>query len=413
MATNTHYRPPHIRNRARNRAHIKVDKMPIRTDANIDAGVNVTIDENESYTHVDETQTNTSIDDSANANLINLKQVQVQKHDCTYAKIIKRKRKRDKTNDCPESTMVKTTKSSPCIKENNNDISCRNLFSVNQEERHFTNGQRSNAKEIQKNRFEEGFDMLISENQSAYNPDQVVHNKVEYSALSQPVLDLVPENLVPVDVPTMGPLDIETSFSARKLPFEFSFPVLHGQTNQENLMHNISRSNHEVNRFKPELVIDITLDQSAYAASDNTPLNVHPLSGSPQLPTYEEALKFPTLGEYLKDNPITEEIRKVLDFKLRISMANKVSAVPNSSTPRSSDFSQRNVIQQATNSEGKLQTKLSKRSDCVSLDSLDFLSRNSGNMMSNKSYSLDFCETTTPPYTYLLPKLPKPPDKKL
>jgi len=52
-----------------------------------------------------------------------------------------------------------------------------------------------------------------------------------------------------------------------------------------------------------------------------------------KLPTYEEAVTFPSLTEYLTNTPMTEEIRKVLDFARHSPLKEAIVTVCQANTP--------------------------------------------------------------------------------
>lgn len=368
----------------------------------------MTIDENDN-THVDELKTNASIDDSTNAKLHKVKPAQERNNGSISVNITKRKRKHTCFDDCTKATKVKNTKFNSWTSGNKNDIPCRKIVCVQQKENRSPNVQGSNVKDKKKHKIEKGHNMQILAKQSLYNPDQVVHNEVAYSALSKHVLDLVPENLVSVNIPMRRPLETETSSSAHEIQAEL--PVLNDQARQEHFMHAISCSKHDLDCFKAEHAVD----DSSYNTNHNNKDDISSLSDSPRLPTYDEALTFPTLEEYLKDNPMTDAIRKVLDFQPPISLERTFNSVSDRSQPSSLDFPEHNVHKPTANSRDvfkgdlQLQTKFNQRGSCV--DPPKFLSNDKGSNISANSSGFEICETVTPPYTYLLPKQPKPPDK--
>ncbi|KAJ7384652.1 hypothetical protein OS493_020231 [Desmophyllum pertusum] len=134
----------------------------------------------------------------------------------------------------------------------------------------------------------------------------------------------------------------------------------------------------------------------------------------PKLPTYEEALTLPSLEQYLKDNPMTEEIRKVLEFPTNISSVAKLPNVNvlDRSLQSSFDFPEQLVMNSAVNNrdiiKAKLRTKLGKRDRSVTLDPFQPCLTDVGSRISTKR-----CRIDTPPYTFFMPKQRKPPDKLL
>ena len=360
--------------------------MPICTNANIDASVNEAIDEHIN-THVDETKAIASI---ANAN-----NTKIDKTKCTQVRN-RIKPKSDNENDCAKTKLPKA----------------KATFSVNKGKKRSLNKQGRNATELKKPKIKEfeSHDKQNLRKQFLYNPDQVVQNTEASHALRQPVLNFVPEGLV--SVPTMGPLDTGTSSSAQEIPEGCHLPVLHGQASQEDLMHDTVLRTHELNHSKPELEVK---QQTISDTNQHNSFNVSSQSLSPRLPTYDEALTFPSLEEYLRDNPMTDEIRKVLEFQPPISSENTLNGLLEESLPNHFSCPEQNIHKLADNSRDvlkvKLQAKLRTRNDYLPLDLHEVFTIDEGSRVSNQLYSFHSFGNNTPPYTYKQPKQPKPPDK--
>ena len=72
--------------------------------------------------------------------------------------------------------------------------------------------------------------------------------------------------------------------------------ALPGQASQEDLIHDKAFKTQQIASFK----------------HNATSATIESAKAFPKLPTYEEALTFPSLTEYLTCSPMTDEIKKVL-----------------------------------------------------------------------------------------------------
>ena len=286
-------------------ATIGVNKMPICTDGNINAGVTVTVDELESA----------YVDDLKRKQL-HLKDVITTNSEETIGK---RKRIEDVTNARNHNTstakakaVLKPKRRYPILREETNEKVLHTKLEHAQEQ-----NKRS-----------------IVSKQSLYNSDQVVQQVLPNSDLSsQTTSDIFKtRNLDSETIPNVHTRKTETPSYSQEVTTDSRLFALPGQASQEDLIHDKACKTQQIASFK----------HNAKSAT------VESAKVIPKLPTYEEALTFPSLTEYLTNNPMTEDIRKVLDFAKHNPPKKAIATA---------------------------------------------------------------CETNTPPYTFFMPKQRKPPDK--
>ena len=94
----------------------------------------------------------------------------------------------------------------------------------------------------------------------------------------------------------------------------FAWP---GQASQEDLIHDKAFKTQQITSFK----------HNAARAT------VESAKAFPKLPTYEEALTFPSLTEYLTNNPMTDKVKKVLDFAKHTPPKEAIATVCGANTP--------------------------------------------------------------------------------
>lgn len=172
----------------------------------------------------------------------------------------------------------------------------------------------------------------------------------------------------------MSQLDSDVSSSQGFQP-DSPLPDLHGQVSREDLVQDTANTMQQFYSPNQSAESEIALsDKVTYDTTQNHRSDEFQSTNFLKLPTYEEALTLPSLEQYLKDNPMTEEIRKVLEFPTNISSVAKLPNVNvlDRSLQSRFDFPEQLVMNSAVNTrdiiKAKLRTKLGKRDRSVSLD---------------------------------------------
>ena len=285
-------------------ATLGVNKMSIFTDGNINAGVTVTVDEYHS----------TYVDDLKRKQLY-LKDVTTKNSDET---IRKRKHIEDvinkRSHNIPSAKLKATLKqktSYPIVREEANE-------------------------KIFHTELKHALEQNKRSKQPLYNSDQVVQHVLSNSDLrSQDISGILrTRNLDSETIPNVRTKKTETpSYSQEVTTDSRGLFALPGQASQEDLIYDKAFETQQIASFK----------------HNATSATLESAKAFPKLPSYEEALTFPSLTEYLTNNTMTDEIKRVLGF--------------------------------------------------------------AKHMNPPKEAITTVCEPNTPPYTFFMPKQRKPPDK--